>query len=160
MPVRESIYKLFQSTPPMQGATFIRHYKDADNVVSIHAPYAGSDSAFTSSRFLPVGFNPRPLCRERQVAAYSRPSLTAVSIHAPYAGSDDASVAARSATSVSIHAPYAGSDVKQIRQFRGLQVSIHAPYAGSDGVLAEPGDGPEVSIHAPYAGSDAGCCPG
>ena len=34
---------LFQSTPPMQGATIHRFYIAPGFVVSIHAPYAGSD---------------------------------------------------------------------------------------------------------------------
>ena len=33
----------FQSTPPMQGATGVETQKAVDVLVSIHAPYAGSD---------------------------------------------------------------------------------------------------------------------
>ncbi len=79
----------FQSTPPMQGATSYGDLSDVSEVVSIHAPYAGSDKSGNitwseQSRFqstppmqgatLPaealsdydIGFNPRPLCRERR----------------------------------------------------------------------------------------------
>ena len=57
---------MFQSTPPMQGATGKSAYLARKNAVSIHAPYAGSDETFCSCTSSSVGFNPRPLCRERQ----------------------------------------------------------------------------------------------
>ena len=55
----------FQSTPPMQGATPAETGQTITVVVSIHAPYAGSDDI--ASKY-----------RDQQK----------VSIHAPYAGSD------------------------------------------------------------------------
>ena len=58
--------EVFQSTPPMQGATIQRLLKHFTVYVSIHAPYAGSDN-------IPG--------RSISVSRY-------VSIHAPYAGSD------------------------------------------------------------------------
>ena len=36
--------------------------------VSIHAPYAGSDVFFRAALYSSIGFNPRPLCRERPSA--------------------------------------------------------------------------------------------
>ena len=84
-----SRYNWFQSTPPMQGATVIiyilqagpicfnprplcreRHIAEvvqtSGTIVSIHAPYAGSDAP-----------------------AEGTDPLLCVSIHAPYAGSDE-----------------------------------------------------------------------
>ena len=42
-------------------------------VVSIHAPYAGSDPVRTSGRPTRICFNPRPLCRERHSLEESSP---------------------------------------------------------------------------------------
>ena len=79
---------LFQSTPPMQGATDLIAIASVHFGVSIHAPYAGSDTV------------PVTLC-----------SCFDVSIHAPYAGSDSATSGSGVLyAAVSIHAPYAGSD--------------------------------------------------
>ena len=56
----------FQSTPPMQGATKSVHVFNDQVRVSIHAPYAGSDGLEAAEMAITVGFNPRPLCRERR----------------------------------------------------------------------------------------------
>ena len=127
------IYLKFQSTPPMQGATYLEGDGSGVMGVSIHAPYAGSDTKtkhiskfvcqFQSTppmqgataealycllpdigfnprplcrerlrdgglRILSRSFNPRPLCRERLNGGKARNGNKKVSIHAPYAGSD------------------------------------------------------------------------
>ena len=86
--------ELFQSTPPMQGATSRScHSKDSTmvsihapyagsdidndglfvpNDVSIHAPYAGSDPSPRPSVSAHLCFNPRPLCRERHANCLPR----------------------------------------------------------------------------------------
>ena len=57
--------KTFQSTLPMQGATTYTK-EDNDKIrISIHAPYAGSDSSSKILLFGSIYFNPRSLCRER-----------------------------------------------------------------------------------------------
>ena len=56
----------FQSTPPMQGATAYQAKRHKRFNVSIHAPYAGSDKNRKYMLQVETGFNPRPLCRERQ----------------------------------------------------------------------------------------------
>ena len=60
-------YQTFQSTPPMQGATYrlVRLIKS------------------------PCYFNPRPLCRGRPLFLDEVKAYRAISIHAPYAGGDD-----------------------------------------------------------------------
>ena len=76
----------------MQGATIIALHDFFVCIVSIHAPYAGSDC-------LPDG---------------AGGGISGVSIHAPYAGSDSSSgTSSDLITSVSIHAPYAGSDISR-----------------------------------------------
>ena len=82
---------MFQSTPPMQGATYRPSSTPGHKQVSIHAPYAGSDS---------------------HVAIIGSDSM--VSIHAPYAGSDQVIHIVTNKIIVSIHAPYAGSDADKL----------------------------------------------
>ena len=50
--VISSRFSQFQSTPPMQGATRIPVIYHCIFLVSIHAPYAGSDSNFSQKFFL------------------------------------------------------------------------------------------------------------
>ena len=72
----------------MQGATIDYQLAGKDNIISIHAPYAGSDKNSDEAR-----------------------KLANISIHAPYAGSDNGFYVGNAGLSdISIHAPYAGSD--------------------------------------------------
>ena len=83
-------WQLLQSTLPMQGATFSFMENDDKRETSIHAPYAGSDAVngrkkrstailqstlpmqgatiiLVSWDSIQIYFNPRSLCRERQL---------------------------------------------------------------------------------------------
>ena len=130
-------YYLFQSTPPMQGATFSAVYSSVAAMnVSIHAPYAGSDLMRSAECQRKHSFNPRPLCRERPA---SGGSMT------------------RSGWFQSTP-PMQGATRDVCVEFVVHRVSNHAPYAGSDTILFfHLPHKPDVSIHAPYAGSD-NCC--
>ena len=124
---------MFQSTPPVRGAT-TRSGKLAN-------PY--------------VCFNPRPPCGERPSLCSLSRLLLPVSIHAPRAGSDQSGLIHRSKWQVSIHAPRAGSDGWSGNKCGGnAVVSIHAPRAGSDLGSETVHYTLDVSIHAPRAGSD------
>ena len=101
----------FQSTLPMRGATnavmleyipiivsIHAPYVGSDTVaivdtawvarVSIHAPYLGSDSSGLPDHVGACGFNPRSLCGERHEHQRGNARRNDVSIHAPYIGSD------------------------------------------------------------------------
>ncbi len=78
---------VFQSTPPVRGATIISGGQQAHRRVSIHAPREGSDQSRHSR-----------LCNRH------------VSIHAPREGSDTIVTATGDKDAVSIHAPREGSD--------------------------------------------------
>ena len=56
---------LFQSTPPMRGATVSVQPACLGIKISIHAPHAGSDCVALGAVFVLVDFNPRPPCGER-----------------------------------------------------------------------------------------------
>ena len=123
---------LFQSTPPMQGATTIHCLIIFDNFVSIHAPYAGSDQ-YRQQKF----------------------EMNDVSIHAPYAGSDtDALSVSISRDRFQSTPPMQGATINVLTSGFDNFVSIHAPYAGSDLGIQDVFPAVQVSIHAPYAGSD------
>ena len=79
-------------------------------IVSIHAPYAGSDTT------------PRVLC-----------GIPSVSIHAPYAGSDfKVHERAQEIYEFQSTPPMQGATLAELEKATQVKVSIHAPYAGSD----------------------------
>ena len=169
---------MFQSTLPARGATSERDMFLALDVVSIHAPRAGSDDAGVPVQLDSTGFNPRSPRGERPPdSAVVR--VIRVSIHAPRAGSDTRMLRRPSLEEcfnprsprgerpsgwsvstlrpeVSIHAPRAGSDSQYGGSVQGDHVSIHAPRAGSDRRHRHGVRIVRVSIHAPRAGSDPG----
>ena len=91
------MWKGFQSTLPMRGATLGGLIIFKTIGISIHAPHAGSDG-FTKSGL----------------------SVKDISIHAPHAGSDVRIGSSYNITLISIHAPHAGSDPGQT----GLRVTV------------------------------------
>ena len=101
----------FQSTPPMQGATYVYPEPEDYAIVSIHAPYAGSDYCSDCVKRI----------KER------------VSIHAPYAGSDEIEAETRMVSKpFQSTPPMQGATNYKRLLFPENNVSIHAPYAGSD----------------------------
>ena len=126
-------------------------------LVSIHAPYAGSDAGGKERRPYGAGFNPRPLCRERRCELRKVYHRYHVSIHAPYAGSDDTFPTPLCYTIQGFNPrPLCRERLSGITQLLpSLGVSIHAPYAGSDVLSKDDARQFKVSIHAPYAGSDS-----
>ena len=103
------LHRLFQSTRPVRGATFVDEVRICALLVSIHSPRAGRDFAF-----------------------WRRSSPWRVSIHAPRAGRDLWDASSVFALRVSIHAPRAGRDLLQGNARIVTVVSIHAPRAGRD----------------------------
>ena len=78
---------IFQSTPPVRGATEAPAIEASKTYISIHAPRAGSD-----------------------IISIDNIGDRRISIHAPRAGSDLMNVCDEIDGSISIHAPRAGSD--------------------------------------------------
>ena len=117
-------------------------YQIFHHVVSIHAPYAGSDLIKVDFLQFCISFNPRPLCRERPERITGRFNTHLFQSTPPMQGATLTAPFRSFSFRVSIHAPYAGSDGKSISLFLILIVSIHAPYAGSDENRGErPGAG-------------------
>ena len=82
-------YKLFQSTLPARGAPrrflLVGAYAE---LISIHAPRTGSDSAGVRVRENNFYFNPRSPHGERRQPFQTQPTHQRISIHAPRTGSD------------------------------------------------------------------------
>ena len=79
---------LFQSTPPVRGATYWCEECCNNGHVSIHAPRAGGDGHGVRHFTRGKSFNPRPPCGGRQVGFNGVAFQVIVSIHAPRAGGD------------------------------------------------------------------------
>ena len=79
-------------------------------LVSIHAPYAGSDLDLNVPVPEIYGFNPRPLCRERRIAQPVISRKHMFQSTPPMQGATMLFRAQQNQPYVSIHAPYAGSD--------------------------------------------------
>ena len=174
---RRSGRNRFQSTLPLRGATSGLFRRDLHELISIHAPLAGSD--------------PRLFVRSGKAEQFQSTL--------PLRGATDEQLRAWLTFSISIHAPLAGSDVPVTRldwrqtyfnprspcgerqesgslppdvsifqstlPLRGAtpvlpvvaqagDISIHAPLAGSDAKWWIDSQGDILSLHAPLAGSD------
>ena len=174
-----AIFKKFQSTLPIRGATCYCLACSLFTAISIHAPHTGSD------------------IMHKKV----KPAITLISIHAPHTGSDlvtsgvprilrifQSTLPIRGATIIALSSAFTKSLFQSTLPIRGatdslgnwfedIGISIHAPHTGSDrfaGVAKTiiiyfnprspygerlPKDGFitdkfEISIHAPHTGSD------
>ena len=107
----------FQSTLPLRGATVAVLEQRVKNLISIHAPLAGSDEAHHILSRTYKNFNPRSPCGER-------PSPRLQSI---YGAIFQSTLPLRGAT----------VGLNQIAQL--VRISIHAPLAGSDAVIFHDG---------------------
>ena len=146
----------FQSTRPVQGATYFRVVLWNLIYISIHAPRAGRDRVKNK------------IIRETRK----------ISIHAPRAGRDSCPCAVNLTTtefqstrpvqgatqvdevdglvrSISIHAPRAGRDTAQKSQTEELkEFQSTRPVQGATGLVGVVSDYHSISIHAPRAGRD------
>ena len=125
---------MFQSTPPMQGATVLFCCAGATGRSFNPRPLCRERLRRYAFHPLFKRFNPRPLCRERQLKVVERGNKTWVSIHAPYAGSDLVEPTFDEITDSGFNP----RPLCRERLYWALcldiipEVSIHAPYAGSD----------------------------
>ena len=127
----------FQSTRPMRGATprnfahtlfqyLSIHAPHAGRdpawscrclhyPVSIHAPHAGRDAYINSRSWMTLRFNPRAPCGARHSALTIRPSSRAFQSTRPMRGATRRTGYGRAHGDVSIHAPHAGRDLTSLR---------------------------------------------
>ena len=122
----------FQSTPPMQGATFC--------IIGIHClrhsfnprPLCRERRVCTGIISCTRGFNPRPLCRERLILAFFITPLWVFQSTPPMQGATNYNTTVDKLVLVSIHAPYAGSDLcLYFRHFPKLPFQSTPPMQGA-----------------------------
>ena len=147
---------LFQSTPPMQGATKRgSSLLDPQHRFNPRPLCRERHRERLERKSIHLSFNPRPLCRERPENPTRESLCLEVSIHAPYAGSDPVRICPEPQTRCFNPRPLCrerplqscftkfGSRFQSTPPMQGAtqrrfccdtccDVSIHAPYAGSD----------------------------
>ena len=101
--------RIFQSTPPVWGATVSDMVEQTGLQISIHAPRVGGDRL--SAQLL---------------------AAEEISIHAPRVGGDRIVWIGSSISRISIHAPRVGGDSISCLTIHELVISIHAPRVGGD----------------------------
>ncbi len=124
---------IFQSTPPVWGATLTTcGFRETQNI-SIHAPRVGGDpGCMTASRAI-FYFNPRPPCGGRPCRGISWAGTALYFNPRPPCGGRPSLVhQVDDAGSISIHAPRVGGDSRAPYHPPGPGISIHAPRVGGD----------------------------
>ena len=110
----------------------VLQYQIFHHVVSIHAPYAGSDFTLFYCLFWHGSFNPRPLCRERQNPVEHPALCILFQSTPPMQGATVISVYCDRFPVFQSTPPMQGATKFREQMYETLSVSIHAPYAGSD----------------------------
>src|SRR5699024_990503 len=108
-PFRTVPFVIFQSTLPIQGATYTTNINATQNPISIHAPNTG------------IYFG-----------CYLKDHPINIPLDAPNTGSDVIATVALPSSTISIHAPNTGSDFSCFFKYHTIDISIHAPNTGSD----------------------------
>ena len=150
-----SLLTTFQPTLPLRGATGPRSDPPFPQVVSTHAPLAGSDRAASSRGRPRSGFNPRSPCGERhdvqawvdELAGFQptlplRGATPRASTHPcgqvpfqptlPLRGATEHGEQFVLATEFQPTLPLRGATLGELRHEKTNVVSTHAPLAGSD----------------------------
>ena len=102
----------FQSTLPMRGATRFAADNHLSQVISIHAPHAGSDAEFGFGETRLKNFNPRSPCGERPACTVLKTDTNRFQSTLPMRGATHVHDGFRTNRGISIHAPHAGSDAR------------------------------------------------
>ena len=168
----------FQSTLPMRGATRRSRASGKQDIISIHAPHAGSDQGHHCHKRDGGNFNPRSPCGERPPRSTSSSGSATFQSTLPMRGATRLHYPASRLQRISIHAPHAGSDAdgyvwlsvqlkfQSTLPMRGATLSAGHRHAGCQFQSTLPMRGAtrrgvaksgtaSISIHAPHAGSDA-----
>ena len=154
-PICSYKYLIFQSTPPVRGATLQKEQTEIAGEISIHAPRAGGDNK-PSIILRPIfHFNPRPPCGGRLYKANKIHFCYLFQSTPPVRGATKVRYAGLTPTGISIHAPRAGGDGVDLIGDLGEDYFNPRPPCGGRRVL--PLDLTtefKISIHAPRAGGD------
>ena len=106
----ERLKEIISIHAPHAGSDTTMQQVKRDAMISIHAPHAGSDHTLWVSLVMPSDFNPRSPCGERPLLTHS--------IHATFTFQSTL--------------PMRGATILNRVHIGFLHISIHAPHAGSD----------------------------
>ena len=140
LPVRGATYcdkykiKLskFQSTLPVRGATKNVRNHSIKQIISIHAPRAGSDVCHGRYRFHRKNFNPRSPCGERQRGIQLVAARFIFQSTLPVRGATEAWLMGLDVPIFQSTLPVRGATEMSRLIDGAIYISIHAPRAGSD----------------------------
>ena len=149
---------LFQSTPPVWGAT---HHQGAENhriLISIHAPRVGGDPLIDKYRFSKWIFQSTPPVWGATWAVRTKSMLMALFQSTPPVwGATGGSVAQIGSGAISIHAPRVGGDYKlSAREWENYDFNPRPPCGGRRHQGLRGQNRAAISIHAPRVGGDVG----
>ena len=123
----------------MQGVTATGDISQMCLSISIHTPYAGSDSPTAHLRLNLTIFQ-STLPMQGVTYNFCRKHLTIrISIHTPYAGSDILPLSRVVTAEFQSTLPMQGVTTTLRLMLRARGISIHTPYAGSDGMAGNGG---------------------
>ena len=146
---------VFQSTPPVRGATLLHDVckihlyisihapraggdkparaAETEEAISIHAPRAGGDHNRGTGNSNAYNFNPRPPCGGRPSSFIASGVSFTFQSTPPVRGATTLSFLCCKLIIISIHAPRAGGDCMFLDPIDAeAKISIHAPRAGGD----------------------------
>ena len=122
----------FQSTLPLRGATYEQEYELTYNIISIHAPLAGSDMKTYVHYTDDMNFNPRSPCGERPVLSVFSVAALDFNPRSPCGERRQDSKRGFRTYQFQSTLPLRGATAQTFLGEGRLRISIHAPLAGSD----------------------------
>ena len=129
------LYKQFQSTLPVGGATTVIQPLNLFVNISIHAPRGGSDLKALTPLWQTSNFNPRSPWGERRGSTVKYDIYYQFQSTLPVGGATGRAGGVVLRWPISIHAPRGGSDAVDQFVSADRNISIHAPRGGSDVIL-------------------------
>ena len=113
--------EVFQSTPPVWGATVLPKQEPLATYISIHAPRVGGDLHLDGHLGLEQHFNPRPPCGGRPDASRPRHPPPDFNPRPPCGGRREPIFHADEEEGISIHAPRVGGDFSMKARYEAAE---------------------------------------
>ena len=146
---------VFQSTPPVWGATIFRRMTRLIFMYFNPRPPCGGRHRYHGNVWRGRNFNPRPPCGGRQCLLRREAPSGEFQSTPPVWGATRVDCIEQTYYHISIHAPRVGGDTQVQYDFAGvIDFNPRPPCGGRQGTDAFPTSPPHISIHAPRVGGD------
>ena len=152
---------VFQSTPPVRGATDKALLNSRSRTISIHAPRAGGDRCCKAIAHKKPYFNPRPPCGGRLPFFVFVFLIMKFQSTPPVRGATSIRGGRKVACEISIHAPRAGGDCRGLvnaSDFKTFQSTPPVRGATAGRLIISPVPAVFQST-PPVRGATLTCCP-